>query len=287
MRDRRSFDFAQDDRFLVVDSGKLDLRLAGGWGYEVQPFVFDDVEAEVGQGGAVHGQLAERHGFGVRGPAGLVLGDAIEDVEGVADSGRSPGAGDRRCAWERPRVLRRMPAISHQGSVRSRATQNPAAAIAGAPVAGWFRTLPIAGFAAAEDGQERRGGGQPLPEDVGGATSIGSRVAREFGAAEIDGSAGGGEEVDGLGDMGIDGVAGEQAFVDEVVDGVAEGLEGLPLLGGWATAGSTGGEALGGLELGKGRQDIRGIVIVLRHISPPTPLIGRGGKNFRRGFFLT
>ena len=55
---------------------------------EVHAFVFEEVEAEERNSGAVHGEAAEGHGFRVRLPVGLVcefVGEALEGAAGVVD----------------------------------------------------------------------------------------------------------------------------------------------------------------------------------------------------------
>jgi len=51
----------------------------------VHPVVFEDVVAEHGYGGAVHSQLAERHGFVVTLPVVFAFGDTLEGAAGVGD----------------------------------------------------------------------------------------------------------------------------------------------------------------------------------------------------------
>ena len=56
-------------------------------GGHVHSVVKDDVGAEEGKGGAVHGEFAEDHGLVVTLPVVLAFGDALEGAAGVGDFG--------------------------------------------------------------------------------------------------------------------------------------------------------------------------------------------------------
>jgi hypothetical protein len=65
----------------LKDEGCLRARGLG----EVHAVVEDDVGAEEGEGGAVYGEFAERHGFVVTPPVVFAFGDALEGAASVGD----------------------------------------------------------------------------------------------------------------------------------------------------------------------------------------------------------
>lgn len=71
----------------VLAGGEVECHVrAGGVGH-VHAVVFEDVVAEHEDGGAVHGEFAERHGLVVTLPVVLAFGDAFERAAGVGDFG--------------------------------------------------------------------------------------------------------------------------------------------------------------------------------------------------------